>query len=95
MNTDLTYFIARKHIDELLREAERAHRCRSASPQAAARGRIPTDPFLSPPDRDRLTTMTIVLILNVIGSVGLVVAIVGLLGLNIALGRHRSSTMSS
>jgi hypothetical protein len=26
MNTDLTYFIARKHIDELLCEAERAHR---------------------------------------------------------------------
>jgi hypothetical protein len=25
-NTDLTYFIARKHIDELLREAEHAHR---------------------------------------------------------------------
>ena len=39
--------------------------------------------------------MTIVLILNVIGSVGLVVAIVGLLGLNIALGRHSSSTTSS
>jgi hypothetical protein len=39
--------------------------------------------------------MTIILILNVIGSVGLVIAIVGLLGLNIALGRHRSSTMSS
>jgi hypothetical protein len=40
-------------------------------------------------------TMTIVLILNVICSVGIVIAIVGMLGLNIALGRHSSSTMSS
>jgi hypothetical protein len=39
--------------------------------------------------------MTIVAILNVVCSVGLVIAIVALLGLNITLGHHRSSTMSS